>query len=63
MHVLFFFFHLIRLIKTCGPNEVLKIKHLQNSLQVGGIKALIVRLRKEEKSEGHVVLSLTGVFS
>lgn len=57
------FLHLLRLMETCGTNDVLKVKHMQKSLQDGGIKTWIVRLRKEEKSEGHVILSLTGVFS
>lgn len=42
---------------------VLKAKHMQKSSQNKEIKTWIVRLRKEEKSEGHVFLSLAGVFS
>lgn len=42
---------------------MLKVKNMQKSLQDGEIKIWTVRLRKEEKSEGHVILSLTGVFS
>lgn len=62
MHALTFL-HLIRVIETCGTTDVLKVKHMQKSLKDRGIKTWIVRLRKEEKSEGHVILSLTGVFS
>ena len=61
MHL--FFLQRIRLIETCGTTDVLKVKNMQKSLQDGEIKIWTVRLRKEEKSEGHVILSLTGVFS
>lgn len=42
---------------------VLKAKHMQKSSQNKEIKTWIVRLRKEEKSEGHVFFYLSLEFS
>lgn len=54
MHALIFL-HLTGLIESYGATDVLKVKGIQKSLQDRGIKTWIVRLRKEEKSEGHVI--------